>query len=170
MIKILVENLTLCVIDMLGSGMIFMVIALISFYWGCTFTKWRSTSNKINILRYNNNVNQSSLVVHQPIELPQRNKKKYFCEFEIRFLNELLLNQFLTVSELNKILKIDKISSENQRQRRHIFLKELNLKLSLFLEIAEPICRKENKRDKREKIYCLDNTLKFEDLIKIFDK
>lgn len=81
-------------------------------------------------------------------------KRNPFCELEVRFLVELLSKKKLTVNELNSLLKINNKSFQNQRQRRHIFLKEINLKLGLIYGENETIIRKESLEDKRVKVYC----------------
>jgi hypothetical protein len=51
------------------------------------------------------------------------------------------------------VLNLSKLSKENQRQRRHIILKELNLKLFLITGIRETIIRVSSDKDKRVKSY-----------------
>jgi DNA-binding transcriptional MerR regulator len=83
---------------------------------------------------------------------------RYFDDLEIRLLlaiTELNTNG-LDIPSLNSLLNLNKFSEENQRQRRHLFLKELNLKLFLIFGIREGINRVEFDNDKRMKKYILD--------------
>ncbi|MCX6194261.1 MAG: hypothetical protein NTX34_07245 [Cytophagales bacterium] len=61
-----------------------------------------------------------------------------------------------SVSDINELLNLNKLSKENQRQRRHIIFKELNLKLFLVLGVRESIVRVSSEMDKRIKYYTLD--------------
>ncbi len=81
----------------------------------------------------------------------------YFDILEIRFIKRLLENEhiILTVAETNEILRIEKLSKENQRQRRHLFLKDLNMKLKMIFNINECVERESTEFDRRAKIYCL---------------
>ncbi len=71
----------------------------------------------------------------------------------IEFLSKQATNNEVTVSDLNEVLNLSKLSKENQRQRRHIILKELNLKLFLITGIRETIIRVSSDKDKRVKSY-----------------
>jgi hypothetical protein len=95
----------------------------------------------------------------------------YFDTLELRFLKRILQNdqKQLSVNEANEILRIEKLSKENQRQRRHLFLKDLNVKLKMIFKIPECIERLSNENDRRSKYYCLHNQIKkesIEELIK----
>ncbi len=81
----------------------------------------------------------------------------YFDTLEIRFLKRILSNEeeLLSVHEANEILRIERLSKENQRQRRHIFLKDLNVKLKMIFKIPECIERKSTELDRRSKYYSL---------------
>lgn len=81
-----------------------------------------------------------------------------FDEFEKRFLLALIKSNTLRidVSDLNKLLRLEKLSRENQRQRRHIFLKELNIKLSLHLNVRDAIQRESSDLDGRVKLYAIN--------------
>ena len=59
----------------------------------------------------------------------------------------------LDVKQINELLNLTKLSKENQRQRRHIILKELNLKLYLISGVRETITRVPSESDKRVKYY-----------------
>jgi hypothetical protein len=80
-------------------------------------------------------------------------------ELEIRFIKNILEDNSIGVSELNKILRIEKLSKENQRQRRHIFVKELNIKLSLSCKLRESIVRVPSETDARSKFYRFDKRI-----------
>jgi hypothetical protein len=88
-------------------------------------------------------------------------------ELEKRFLSVLIENENLRidVSDLNRILRLEKMTRENQRQRRHIFLKELNIKLSLHLQIRESIQRTSSELDGRVKLYTLNQKINM-DIVK----
>lgn len=88
-------------------------------------------------------------------------------ELEKRFLSTLIENENLRidVSDLNRLLRLEKMTRENQRQRRHIFLKELNIKLSLHLQIRESIQRTSSELDGRVKLYTLNQKINV-DLVK----
>lgn len=92
-------------------------------------------------------------------------------ELELRFLRSLIeiTNKEIDVVDLNKLLRIEKLSKENQRQRRHIFLKELNIKLNLFLGIREVIQRIPSEIDGRVKLYSINKTVDLE-YLKILTK
>ena len=53
----------------------------------------------------------------------------------------------------NEILNLNKLSKENQRQRRHIVIKEINLKLYLITGAREAIIRVSSETDRRVKYY-----------------
>jgi hypothetical protein len=71
----------------------------------------------------------------------------------IDYLSQQTATNYITVDDLNQILNLTKLSKENQRQRRHIILKELNLKLFLITGIRETIVRVSSDKDKRVKSY-----------------
>lgn len=62
-------------------------------------------------------------------------------------------NSGIDVNQINELLHLTKLSKENQRQRRHIVLKELNLKLYLISGVRETIKRIPSEADKRVKYY-----------------
>lgn len=80
-------------------------------------------------------------------------------ELEIRFIKNILEDNSIGVNELNKTLRIEKLSKENQRQRRHIFVKELNIKLSLSCKLRESIIRVPSETDARAKFYRFDKRI-----------
>lgn len=77
----------------------------------------------------------------------------YESKIIVALLNDS--NASIDVRELNEILNLTKLSKENQRQRRHIVLKELNLKLFLILGTRETITRISSESDRRVKYYTL---------------
>jgi hypothetical protein len=91
-----------------------------------------------------------------------------FDVLEKRFIHGILESDGdgLTVSRLNAIINLNNLSAENQRQRRHLFLKELNLKLYLIYGIRETIIRLDSEQDKRIKNYVFSNKLDLEKLMK----
>jgi hypothetical protein len=80
---------------------------------------------------------------------------------EIRLLQAILDQDSngLGIANLNSLLNLTKLSEENQRQRRHLFLKELNLKLFLIFGVREGITRIESETDKRVKLYVLNEKI-----------
>jgi hypothetical protein len=83
-------------------------------------------------------------------------------ELEKRVLAVLLESDEISVDEFNQLIKLSSYSKQNQRQRRHLFIKELNLKLSLINGSKENILRLDSEIDKRSKLYSLDETVKKE--------
>lgn len=154
-------------IEISGEIFIWALLLIASFLWGCIFMKWKSDGRSNITLGLKNISENPQVSFGDSNKTLTIIKKKHFCEFEKRFLIELIQKNKLSVAELNNILHINKLTSDNQRQRRHVFLKDLNLKLSIIFEIPEPIMRIENPKDKRAKIYCLDNTLNHNSILKI---
>lgn len=92
---------------------------------------------------------------------------QYFDYLEIRFLRDILdsrANGFDT-NALNTFLKSSELSQETQRQRRHLFLKELNYKLFLITNLRESIVRVSSEADKRMKFYSLLNEAKSNEIL-----
>ena len=110
-----------------------------------TFTKFP----KLNLIDKNTSVSQTLTV---------KKNNRYFDELEVRLLKAITSQEEngLDIARLNALLNLKKLSEENQRQRRHLFLKELNLKLFLLFGIREGITRVEFDSDKRMKRYVLD--------------
>ncbi|MDT8887871.1 hypothetical protein [Aquirufa regiilacus] len=90
----------------------------------------------------------------------------YLDTLEIRFIKRILSQEdkLLSVNEANEILRIERLSKENQRQRRHIFLKELNLKLKMIYQVPECIERKSTELDRRSKYYSLHEQISKESI------
>lgn len=61
----------------------------------------------------------------------------------------------ISVAELNQLLKVEGKSAENQRQRRHLVIKELNTKLFVLFNIRECIVRIPEAFDSRKKQYII---------------
>ena len=119
------------------------------------FTGFRKVSPELPI-------NQRFVQDHSP------NKKHYkqdsnhcFDILEVRFLHKLLEHEGneVDVKTLNLITNLTGLSAENQRQRRHLFLKELNLKLFLIFGIRESVVRLDSQEDKRVKKYVLSEEI-----------
>ncbi len=71
----------------------------------------------------------------------------------LRAILESPNNSGIDVNKINELLHLTKLSKENQRQRRHIVIKELNLKLYLISGVRETITRIPSEADKRVKYY-----------------
>jgi DNA-binding transcriptional MerR regulator len=123
-----------------------------------TFTKFP----KIKLIDNNSSVSQSLAV---------DKSNRYFDELEIRLLKTIISQgeNGLDIAQLNTLLNLKKLSDENQRQRRHIILKELNLKLFLLFGIREGIIRIEIDLDKRRKSYVLNKKINKTQIESIFD-
>lgn len=95
----------------------------------------------------------------QPVQHKVGNR--YFDDLEIRLLQAIIQQDIngLGVAHLNTLMNLTKLSEENQRQRRHLFLKELNLKLYLIYGVREGITRIESVSDKRIKMYVLNDKI-----------
>ncbi len=95
----------------------------------------------------------------------------YFDVLEVRFIKRLLEseNDELSVGETNEILRIEKLSKENQRQRRHLFLKELNMKLKMIFKVNECIERQSTEFDRRSKMYSLNSQVNTKLLIELIE-
>jgi hypothetical protein len=90
-----------------------------------------------------------------------------FDILEVRFLHKLLEHEGneVDVKTLNLITNLTGLTAENQRQRRHLFLKELNLKLFLIFGTRESIVRLDSLEDKRVKKYVLSEEIDREKLM-----
>jgi DNA-binding transcriptional MerR regulator len=123
-----------------------------------TFTKFPN----IKLIDNNSSVSQSLAV---------DKSNRYFDELEIRLLKTIISQgeNGLDIAQLNTLLNLKKLSDENKRQRRHIILKELNLKLFLLFGIREGIIRIEIDLDKRRKSYVLNKKINKTQIESIFD-
>jgi DNA-binding transcriptional MerR regulator len=120
-----------------------------------------ATSLRVSLLKTISKLPQLSTSIQQPRIQPTVTIKKnnrYFDELEVRLLKAIIdpAENGIDIPNLNALLNLKKLSEENQRQRRHLFLKELNLKLFLLFGIREGITRVEFDSDKRMKRYILD--------------
>ncbi|MEY4293053.1 MAG: hypothetical protein RIQ61_1451 [Bacteroidota bacterium] len=114
----------------------------------------------------------SSSVIKKEIKSVDKSKFR-LDPHELKLLAALVdqsNSQSFLVSELNELFKLEKLSKENQRQRRHIILKELNLKLFLVTGIRECIIRVPSETDKRIKFYTLHEQILENDLIRTIVK
>jgi hypothetical protein len=120
-----------------------------------------ATYLRVSLLKTISKLPQLSTSIQQPRIQPTVTIKKnnrYFDELEVRLLKAIIdpAENGIDIPNLNALLNLKKLSEENQRQRRHLFLKELNLKLFLLFGIREGITRVEFDSDKRMKRYILD--------------
>jgi hypothetical protein len=101
------------------------------------------------------------------VKLDKQDMNHCFDILEVRFLHKLLEQDGneVDVKILNSITNLNQLSAENQRQRRHLFLKELNLKLFLIFGIRESIVRLDSMEDKRVKNYVLSEEIDKEKLM-----
>lgn len=101
------------------------------------------------------------------VKLVKQDINHCFDTLEVRFLHKLLEQDGneVDVKILNSITNLTNLSAENQRQRRHLFLKELNLKLFLIFGIRETIIRLDSLEDKRVKYYVLSEEIDKEKLM-----
>jgi hypothetical protein len=131
----------------------------------------------LNIKRTRKNQSTSNPVAEMPIHetnkaMPENHGLAiHFDTLEIRFLKRLIDSEekALSVAETNEILRIEKLSKENQRQRRHLFLKDMNVKLKMIFNVNESIERQSTEQDRRSKFYSLHHNLsnsQIEELIK----
>jgi hypothetical protein len=80
-----------------------------------------------------------------------------FDPHEEKILQQLLMNweSGISVAQLNDLLNVGEKSAENQRQRRHLVIKELNTKLFVLFNIRECIVRVPEAFDSRKKQYVI---------------
>lgn len=80
-----------------------------------------------------------------------------FDPHEEKLLLQLLSNRYdgISVAQLNDLLNVQDKSAENQRQRRHLVIKELNTKLFVLFNIRECIIRIPDAFDLRKKQYII---------------
>ncbi len=94
-------------------------------------------------------------------------EKKILDPHEIKILKSMLFrenNLSLDINEFNVLLNLNKLSHENQRQRRHIVIKELNIKLYPIFGQRETIIRTPSEFDKRIKHYQINPEIKINDI------
>lgn len=97
-----------------------------------------------------------------------------FDELELLFLKRFLESEkesenYVSVVQINEILKIDAKSPEHQRRLRSKFLKDLNLKFLINFKIKEAIIRIKSDEDSRLIYYKLTHEAK-EQLIDLINK
>lgn len=139
-----------------------LIIGINATYLRVSFFKTFTRFPKFNLIDKGTSVSQTLTVTKS---------NKYFDEIEIRLLNTLISQEEngLDIAQLNALLNLKKLSDENQRQRRHIILKEINLKLFLLFGIREGIIRFEFDLDKRKKRYVLNNKINKTQIESIFN-
>ncbi len=91
------------------------------------------------------------------LKMPAKTKNWKFDPHEEKLLHQLLANPVggISVKELNAILNLEGKSAENQRQRRHLVIKELNTKLFVLFNVRECIVRIPESFDSRKKQYVI---------------
>ena len=136
-----------------------LTFAIVSFLGGCLFALCNYKYLYINKIK--------NFFYSITPEVDDLKRKNPFCEMEVRFLIDLLDEKTITVTDLNNLLKINGKSFQNQRQRRHIFMKEINLKLGLIYGKNETIIRKESEEDKRVKVYAFFDGIDTSEIEKI---
>ena len=96
----------------------------------------------------------------------------YFDTLEGRFLQKLIDSDKgqISMAEINTLLRIEKLSKENQRQRRHLFLKDLNVKLKMIFGISECIERHSADEDRRTKYYRMNKNVDVDYILKHIEK
>ncbi len=75
-------------------------------------------------------------------EMIPKNSNPIFDTLEIRILERFISensNKKISVEVANQILRYKNLSKENQRQRRYILIKELNLKLNILFQLSDCI-------------------------------
>lgn len=136
---------------------------VIGFYLGIMYLQKRN----LFILRSSNPRFQSHSNTQESNVSPNKTSASYLTlldrlnlfDLEVRVLSKLLVSGCITVNDFNDIVKLSALSKENQRQRRHLFIKELNLKLYVINGCRENITRIDDQNDKRSKLYCLSESL-----------
>ena len=147
------------------------ITLFLGFWLGVTFFKklnisYNFQSGKTGIISFKNSTSGNKISKNE-IDFFNLVQRLNLYELELRVIQRLLETDSMTIKEFNEIIKVSNLSKENQRQRRHLFIKELNLKLSLILENKETIYRNDNEIDKRSKMYSLNPKIDKEFLKKI---
>lgn len=104
-----------------------------------------------------NTVLGSQQETYQGTERDRICKSWKFDPHEVKILEQLLINyeKGISVNQLNELLNLKGKSAENQRQRRHLVIKELNTKLFVLFNIRECIVRIPELFDSRKKQYVM---------------
>ncbi len=124
---------------------------------------FKKQKEKTAIYKVNNSI------YNQKYKMNSASNKNLLDPHEVKLLKAILEspnNIGLDVGEINELLNLKKLSKENQRQRRHIILKELNLKLYLISGVRETITRVPSENDKRVKYYSFVSDVPDFDIIK----
>jgi hypothetical protein len=129
------------------------------------FLKTRALKTKVV------SVNVKRSLLSNGVKHPETIKKHRILDpHESKLLQAIIDSPYtsgLCLRQTNKILNLTKLTNDNQRQRRHIILKELNLKLYLISGERETIMRRSSDTDKRIKFYGFKPELTNIELIKI---
>lgn len=104
-----------------------------------------------------NTVLGSQQETYQGTERNRICKSWKFDPHEEKILEQLLINyeKGISVNQLNELLNLKGKSAENQRQRRHLVIKELNTKLFVLFNVRECIVRIPELFDSRKKQYVM---------------
>jgi hypothetical protein len=94
---------------------------------------------------------------------------KEYDTLELRILKKLTLdiNSEISTQDFNVLTNLTKLSKQSQRQRRHLYIKDLNLKLFIQFGERETITRKGNELDMRVKSYIINPNVDFAMLQKL---
>ncbi len=134
--------------EMLFLAMIFILFVCLAVIY--RLIKAKKTVEKEAGYRVNNTV------FRQKYKIKSTSDQYILDPHESKLLRAILdspNNTGLDVKQINELLHLTKLSKENQRQRRHIVFKELNLKLYLISGVRETITRVPSESDKRIKYY-----------------
>jgi hypothetical protein len=93
------------------------------------------------------------------------NKSDHFGALELILLKKLVdaekqPDKFISVIQINEILKLEDKTPENQRRIRTKFLNNLNLKLLVYCQVEDSIIRFQSEEDKRLTLYRLKEEVK----------
>ena len=88
---------------------------------------------------------------------------KEYDTLELRILKKLTvdINSEISTQDFNVLTNLTKLSKQSQRQRRHLYIKDLNLKLFIRFGEREVIIRKGNELDMRVKSYIINPDVDF---------
>lgn len=149
--------------DMLFLAMLFVLFVCLSIIY--MLIKAKKTNEKEASYKVNNTV------FRQKYKLKSTSDQYILDPHEAKLLRAILNtpnNTGLDVKQINELLHLTKLSKENQRQRRHIVFKELNLKLYLISGVRETITRVPSETDKRIKYYSfIDEVPEFDTIKKL---
>lgn len=104
-------------------------------------------------------IQEKPSVVSPSTDLLAIDPRNVLNPIEQKILHSIVMpinNRGLTVDQINKILCLTDLSESNQRQKRHLAIKKLNLKLYLITGSKANIIRTSHETDKRLKYYSLE--------------